>query len=140
MNLTELSKEIHQDNKKKGFYDEQKEIGTILMLIVSELGEAMEAYRKSNIYIDNEIFNSTSECRNKIKIKKVYKDIISTKKNLPQLLYFERTIKDTFEDEIADTIIRLLDLCGYLDIDIESHIKTKLEYNKTRPYKHGKAF
>ena len=39
MNLTELSKEIHQDNKEKGFWDEERNIGEMLMLIVSELGE-----------------------------------------------------------------------------------------------------
>ena len=48
--------------------------------------------------------------------------------------------KDTFEDEIADAIIRLLDLCGHLSIDIEKHIKLKLEYNKNRPQKHGKNY
>lgn len=40
-------------------------------------------------------------------------------------------------DELADCIIRILDYCGYADIDIEKAIKIKHEYNKTRPYKHG---
>lgn len=48
--------------------------------------------------------------------------------------------KDTFEDEIADTFIRLADLCGELGIDIEKQIKWKLEHNKSREYKHGKSF
>ena len=37
-----------------------------------------------------------------------------------------------FEVEIADTMIRLLDLCGGLNIDIAGAIQEKLEYNKTR--------
>jgi NTP pyrophosphatase (non-canonical NTP hydrolase) len=49
-------------------------------------------------------------------------------------------VKDTFEDEIADTVIRLLDLSEGLGIDIEKHIRLKLEYNKTRPHKHGKKY
>jgi NTP pyrophosphatase (non-canonical NTP hydrolase) len=49
-------------------------------------------------------------------------------------------IKDTFEDEIADVFIRLFDLCGYMDIDIEKHIQAKMQYNKTRPYKHDKKY
>jgi NTP pyrophosphatase (non-canonical NTP hydrolase) len=53
---------------------------------------------------------------------------------------FKAVVKDTFEDEIADTIIRLFDLCGWLGIDIHKHIMLKLNYNSTRPYKHGKAF
>ncbi len=48
--------------------------------------------------------------------------------------------KDTFEDEIADTIIRLCDLCGELNIDIEKQIAWKMEYNKKREHKHGKNF
>lgn len=48
--------------------------------------------------------------------------------------------KDTFEDEIADTFLRLFDLCGYMNIDIDYFIAKKIEYNKSRPYKHGKEF
>lgn len=48
--------------------------------------------------------------------------------------------KDTFEDEIADQIIRLLDLCGELEIDIEKQIEWKLAHNKTREPKHVKQF
>ena len=40
--------------------------------------------------------------------------------------------------ELADTFIRLLDLCGGLGIDIEQEIAKKSEKNKSRPYKHGK--
>ena len=40
-----------------------------------------------------------------------------------------------FPSEIADTIIRLLDLSGYQGIDIEKEISLKMEYNKTREYR-----
>jgi len=53
---------------------------------------------------------------------------------------FEVMVKSSFEDEIADTIIRLLDLCAAHDIDIDWHIKAKLRYNRLRPAKHGKAY
>ena len=48
--------------------------------------------------------------------------------------------EDNFKEEIADTFIRLFDLCGALEIDIEHEIKKKMEVNKTRPYKHGKRY
>jgi len=39
--------------------------------------------------------------------------------------------------EIADTIIRLLDMCAFLNLDVEEALRLKTEYNKTRPYRHG---
>jgi len=48
--------------------------------------------------------------------------------------------KDSFEDELADVFIRVCDLCGELNIDIEKQIKWKLNYNASRGAKHGKEF
>lgn len=48
--------------------------------------------------------------------------------------------KDSFADELADMIIRLLDLCGELDIDIDKQIEWKMKLNKSREALHGKAF
>jgi NTP pyrophosphatase (non-canonical NTP hydrolase) len=42
--------------------------------------------------------------------------------------------------ELADTVIRILDLCGYYDIDLDKAIITKLRYNSQRERKHGKEF
>jgi NTP pyrophosphatase (non-canonical NTP hydrolase) len=39
--------------------------------------------------------------------------------------------------EMADIIIRVLDFCGKHRIDIERAVLEKMEYNKTRPFKHG---
>ena len=53
---------------------------------------------------------------------------------------FEEYIKGTFEDELADALIRILSLCGLLDIDIEKHVELKMKYNETRERKHGKKY
>ena len=50
---------------------------------------------------------------------------------------FEQDVKNNIEDEIADTIIRCLDFCDMFEIDIESHVRAKMRYNKTRGYHHG---
>jgi NTP pyrophosphatase (non-canonical NTP hydrolase) len=39
--------------------------------------------------------------------------------------------------ELADVIIRTLDTATALGFDMEAEIRQKLEYNKTRTYKHG---
>lgn len=42
--------------------------------------------------------------------------------------------------ELADVVIRCFDMADYYGIDLESAIIEKMEFNKTRPYKHGKQF
>ena len=42
--------------------------------------------------------------------------------------------------ELADIVIRCFDMADYYGIDLESAILEKFEFNKTRPYKHGKQF
>jgi NTP pyrophosphatase (non-canonical NTP hydrolase) len=92
--LNELAQLCHGIAAQKGFWDEQRNIGEALMLIVTELAEAMEAHRKQE--------------------------------------------GEHFKEELADTFIRLLDLCGGLNIDIEEEVLRKCRKNLTRPYKHGK--
>ncbi len=93
--LRELTRLCHQTAKEKGFWDEKRNIGEALMLIVTELSEAMEAHRVSD--------------------------------------------QENFKEELADTFIRLFDLCGGLGIDIQREIDKKAQRNKQRPYKHGKV-
>ena len=92
--IRELTAQCHAIAKEKGFWDEKRNIGEALMLIVTELAEGMEAYRKQD--------------------------------------------EANFREELADTFIRLFDLCGGLGIDIEEEIEKKSLKNKNRPYKHGK--
>jgi len=39
--------------------------------------------------------------------------------------------------ELADTIIRILDYCGREEIPIGQLVKEKMEFNKSRGYRHG---
>lgn len=43
-------------------------------------------------------------------------------------------------EELADVIIRVLDLCAAHGLDIGPAVIQKMAYNATRPHKHGKAF
>lgn len=44
------------------------------------------------------------------------------------------------EEELADVIIRVLDMAGGLNLRVAEAIIAKHEFNRTRPYKHGKKF
>lgn len=39
--------------------------------------------------------------------------------------------------ELADVIIRVLDMCGKHNIDIETVVEEKHQFNKTRSHRHG---
>lgn len=39
--------------------------------------------------------------------------------------------------ELADTVIRIMDMCGYYGIDLEAMLMEKAEFNKSRSYRHG---
>ena len=42
-----------------------------------------------------------------------------------------------FPIELADIMIRVFDLAGALDIDLEAALRFKSNYNEARPYRHG---
>jgi len=86
--INDVAKNIATWRKKQEF------VTTKLMLCVTELSEAMEAYRDDD--------------------------------------------KLHFNEEIADTFIRLLDICGTLKIDIAQEIVNKMGKNEQRPAKHGR--
>jgi len=44
---------------------------------------------------------------------------------------------DNFKEELADLVIRVMDTCEALDIDLEKEINKKHQHNLTRPYRHG---
>lgn len=119
MNLNELAKKVYQGNAERGFHDETKPLGVYLMLMVSELSEALEADRNGN-----EVKMPPAEV--------LAIDDIETFRTV-----FKMSVKDTVEDELADCLIRILDYCGLMGIDIQSHVHAKLRYNATRGHRHG---
>ena len=89
-----------------------------IMLVVTELGESIETLR-TNRKADLKAFEESEGDR---------------------ILAFENYVKDSFGDELADAIIRLLDIAVYKGLNMDKHIAYKMEYNAERPYKHGKEF
>lgn len=52
--------------------------------------------------------------------------------------WYEGEENGNFAEELADVIIMALSTAGHLGIDIDKAVKRKMEFNKTRPWKHGK--
>lgn len=45
---------------------------------------------------------------------------------------------ENFKEELADTIIRVLDITHSMGVDISEEIANKMEVNEKRPFLHGK--
>lgn len=120
--INELSKEIHENAKAKGFYEKPRNIGEMLCLMHSEISEALEADRKDRY------------------CKIAPTDVLARSHGSVFFDDYEKTIKHTFEEEMADIVIRVMDMCEWKEIDLEGHIKAKMRYNTLREKYHGKKY
>ncbi len=48
MRISEIQEKVHRTAVEHGWWEESRPVGEVLMLMVTELAEAMEAYREGN--------------------------------------------------------------------------------------------
>ena len=108
MELKELQAEIGNWAVRKGWSFTEDEIPEKLMLVTTELAEAMEDFRVDNHGMAwNEYRRDNS--------------------NKPY----------GFGIELADAVIRLLHLADDLEIDMAAMVEIKMAYNEKREHRHG---
>lgn len=117
-NLNDIAAEMYAINKAKGYFSDEGNFNLYqqLLLINSEVIEALQADRFGD-------YNNTSE-----QLKKA----ISLDFGKPEEYTesYSNCIKGSFEEEMADVLLRTLSLCAHMKIDIDFHVKAKMEYNK----------
>ena len=192
--LKRLIKEAHENAVKHGFYDdltiEQPDMLRLLMLIICEVAELMEADRKGRWLISGNLF-AVDELSQMLNGEVSIDDFVN---------YYKEKVKGSAEEELADICIRCFDTLGFIGADEVSinhyypieeraadysvtllcyamckeltsgitlqedshaltavikavvlwcekngvalmlHIKAKMLYNQSRPYKHGKKY
>ena len=94
--LASLAKDAFKNADKHGFYTERTEIETELMLIITEMAEAVQADRH-NRHGSIEDYESESQ---------MGRDIPTAYKN---------SLEGTVESEFADIAIRILSLLGWMN-------------------------
>lgn len=119
--MNELAQEVFKNAQLKGWYDNHggTNMGERIALIHSEASEMLEADREDRYCKSN--INAVNGWHYPEEFQKAYVD----------------NVKGTFEEELADIVIRCLDMAAFKGIDIESHVAAKMRYNTLRPIKHG---
>jgi NTP pyrophosphatase (non-canonical NTP hydrolase) len=106
--FAQMENEIERLNRSKGWYDEDRSVGDMVALLHSELSEVLEAYRRH-------------------KFEDATKDFPGLGSGKPEGV----------GAEMADCLIRLLDMATRWDIDLVAEYERKMKYNWTRSYRHG---
>jgi NTP pyrophosphatase (non-canonical NTP hydrolase) len=114
--LNYMARRMAKWSEGKGWITNWHRVPEKLMLAVTELSEAMEEYR----------------CFSQDDLTELDRD-----KSVRRLSPEGTASLPKFGEEIADTIIRLLNLSASLGIDIETAIADKMAFNANRPYRHG---
>ena len=126
--MNDLAKEIHETAEHHGWWETPPSFPEVIALCHSELSEALEEYRnnKGATYFECPYHDTRSRCPDKY-------DGCQSGRNEG----CKERKPEGIAVELADCIIRILDYCGHEGIDIDSIVRTKMDYNKTRPYRHG---
>ena len=110
MNLNELRDEAYSIAKANGWHETALSDEHYLMLVITEIAEAVQADRKDK-HADVAKFKE---------YQGYYKTFISSEE-IRAIRFredFEAYIKNTVEDELADVVIRCLDFAGLRGIDL----------------------
>lgn len=109
MDFEKLKQEAFETAKAHGWHDEELPDETYLMLIITEIAEAVQADRKGQ----------TSDV-DKFKEYQTYYGTFLPSEEIRTIRFredFEAYIKNSVEDELSDVVIRCLDLAGLRGID-----------------------
>lgn len=105
--LHDLGLSINAWAVKNGFYEENK----------------VRAFDGHLALVHSEVSEALEEWRNGHEYNEIYYYVPNKPEGIPI--------------EMADIIIRILDMCIYYGIDIDEAVQVKMNYNATRPYRNG---
>lgn len=163
--LNAMAVEIYERNVRLGFYEEDKvrPFDGMLANVHGEVSEALEQWRagrgfnetywtvKDDITTEYELNESLRMIGGVLHVhnydhafvsdmhqSSIPKWIPMTPELLRRMPNMIRHLKpEGIPSELADIIIRVLDICAHHGIDIEQAIEDKMAFNAHRPYRHG---
>lgn len=126
-----VAEQTYATAREKGWWPKSREdttpeeISNKLMLTVSELAEALEELREGQPHVYYSLEHSDGGVKYRMPIPPG--DEVRCPPAKPE----------GFGIELADAVIRIFDLAEHLGIDIGEMLQIKMQYNKSRPFRHG---
>ena len=131
MNINELAKEVHDNAVAHGWWEKPPTLPEALCLIHSELSEALEEYREGNPLIYGTCALAAEDCK--------YSGVCDRVGRPGEGEGIDGPCKpEGIAVELADVILRTLDLMAALGVDVDAVVTAKHKYNLGREYRHGR--
>ena len=108
LTIRELQERAHKTAIEHGWWTGERNVGELIALMHSELSEALEEWREYGYVSARRAWEAGAE---------------------PKPVGLGA--------ELADCVIRIADFCKHYNLDLAALLEMKMEYNETRPYRHG---
>lgn len=118
--LDELSDVAHDNAVKHGFYDEYSDM--------SDIYDALTRLDKPDL------MKSVTRDMTLAQLAKIAGEVGEAVEAIQK-----DKVPDDFAEELADIIIRTIDLAAFACLSIGEAVAKKMAFNESRPYKHGKT-
>lgn len=114
--INDIAAKAHDNAVKHGFYDDYLEVSEVL--VKADLPECVDYVKRDFVLAQlSKIASEVGECVAVVQKQRVY---------------------DGLSEELADIMIRTMDLAAFMDIELGTAVAAKMAKNESRPYKHGK--
>lgn len=134
--LAEMTAEVCEWTKRKGWWDDGRTFGDIIALAHSELSEALEEHRDGHM----NLYYKCTTCGKVVdEVDNENRHAMPNPHSWPEETKF---CTGTFKPEgasveFADLFIRMLHTCAHYGWDLEELYELKMAYNEKRPFRHG---
>ena len=129
MTVNEFAKAIHENAVAHGWYDTPVDFPEVAVMVHAEISEAVEEWRGGNPLVYGTCALAEEDCQY---------FAICDRVGQPGAEGADGPCKpEGIAVELADVLLRTLDLMAALGVDVDAVVMAKHKYNLGREYRHG---
>lgn len=138
--LNSLCEDIHKENAAKGFWDAPKEIQDLAAAFSPADADEYSPSQKQFAAIKAVVDKFSQRNHGELLALITYEVSEALEADRKDLMDDKLPARKGLEVELADALIRILDMAGGLKLDLGGAMIEKLEFNRSREHKHGKKY